>query len=192
MVDNQLQKLYSIPKRVFLDSCTLQTLQDYGEFIYDGGQIPDDDQIWLVPELFEEVRALHEIMLVAQRAHFEFALSRNSLSEVTARNKHDYLQWAFEMIDYWESCLNLYRRTGPFTGRGKILIESTNWNSFGYLSRKDLALIKDAILFECSAFLTIERKLAKNTSHLEKMLGLKILRPLDFWYLLRPWAPLIL
>ncbi len=33
---------------------------------------------------------------------------------------------------------------------------------FGYLSRKDAALIRDAVLLECDTFLTLDRKLARN------------------------------
>jgi hypothetical protein len=49
--------------------------------------------------------------------------------------------------------------------------------------------VRDALALECDAFLTMEKKLAKNAAHIGTQLGLKILRP-DYWALLRPWAAL--
>jgi hypothetical protein len=40
------------------------------------------------------------------------------------------------------------------------------------------------------AFLTMERKLARNAGHLAAGLGIRVLRPPDFWALLQPWAAL--
>jgi hypothetical protein len=35
----------SVPRRIFLDSCTAQTLRNYGGYIYAGEAIPDSDRI---------------------------------------------------------------------------------------------------------------------------------------------------
>jgi hypothetical protein len=55
---------------------------------------------------------------------------------------------------------------------------------------KDKRLVRDALALECDAFLPMEKKLAKNATHIGTQLGLKILRPPDYWALLRPWAAL--
>jgi len=39
----------SVIAHIFLDSSTLQTLQDYGEFIYDVMAIEEDDKIRSIP-----------------------------------------------------------------------------------------------------------------------------------------------
>ena len=36
----------------------------------------------------------------------------------------------------------------------------------------------------------MEKKLTKNAAHIEAQLGLRILRPPDYWALLRPWGAL--
>jgi hypothetical protein len=37
--------LESLPRRIFLDSCTAQTLRNYGGYIYEAEPIPDADRI---------------------------------------------------------------------------------------------------------------------------------------------------
>lgn len=181
-----------IPARIFLDSSTLQTLQDYGEFIYDGGTIEQEDRIWSVPNGFENLQALRQVMLVGSRGSLQLAISQNSLKEVKDSKRYDYLQWAFEMLDYWEGCLASYEdNDSAFSGDGVILSAKLNENRFGYLSAKDSILIQDAILLECDVFLTMERKLPRNSVHLEKELGIKVLQPISYWELLKPWAALL-
>jgi hypothetical protein len=62
--------------------------------------------------------------------------------------------------------------------------------AYGYLGQGDRALLADAIAFGCDAFLTVEKKLARNAHHLEKTLGLRVLRPGELWIILQPWAAL--
>ncbi|MEW6001962.1 MAG: hypothetical protein AB1638_04870 [Nitrospirota bacterium] len=174
--------------RVFLDSSILQTLQDYGEFIYDGGEIAPDEKIWSIPDGFTNISALREVVAIWWRGSFELALSHNSLQEVLDRGKHDYLQWALEMLDYWEGCLATCKdASSPFSGRGKVLATKIGDRRFGYLSQKDARLIEDAVLLECDVFLTMEKRLPKNASHIERDLGIKVLQPIDYLNLLRLW-----
>ena len=95
------QPFLDLPQRLFLDSSTLQVLNTYGEFIYDGGSIDTQDRIWSIPDGPENVQA--DIMFVGQRASWELVLSANSLKEVSEGQDTSYLQWAFEVMYYWES-----------------------------------------------------------------------------------------
>lgn len=184
--------LDQIPGRVFLDSSTLQTLQDYGEFIYDGGEIEQESKIWSIPDGFKNVEALRQIMLVGHRGSLQLALSDSSLKEVMDRGRNDYLQWALEMLDYWENCLAAYDDSGvAFSGQGAELSKKIQEKQFGYLSTKDAILIQDDVMLECDVFLTMERKLPRNGSHIEQNLGIKVLQPIGYWDLLKPWAALL-
>ena len=40
----------TLPRRIFLDTCTAQTLRDYGGFIYEGEQLDDADRIHRVTD----------------------------------------------------------------------------------------------------------------------------------------------
>jgi len=135
--------MVEFPRRIFLDSCTLQTLQCYGEYIYDGADIPRDDRLWRVSNGIQNVEALRKIVFVYQRVPVELALSRSSLDEVVDKRDGNYLGWALEVLGYWEECLRLYER--GITGEGDRIARRLSTGSFGYLSVKDRRLIRDAV-----------------------------------------------
>lgn len=190
---NSPQEAFSrLPRRLFLDSSTLQVLETYGEFVYDGGSIDPSDRILTIPDGMLNLEALRQIMFVGQRAMFELVLSENSLREVLASGRPTYLNWALEVLDYWQGLLSGYAEGGvaPFTGRGGALAQSLMGQQFGYLSSKDRALLSDALVRECDAFITMDRKLQKNAPHLEQTTELRVLEPAQYWELLEPWAAL--
>jgi len=159
-----MSDLGTLPKRIFLDSSILQTLHTYGGFIYDGEPLDVKNGIWS-----ENIEALRNIFLVQSQALHEFALSENSLVEVKDKGDIRYLQWAFEWLDYWRSCASRYKNY-PFNNQGTSLAEKLEEPQFGYLGAKDRKLIRDAIMLECDAFLTMDYKLSKNAEHLQKTL----------------------
>lgn len=143
-----------LPRRIFLDSLTLQSLQDYGEFIYDNVEIPSEDKIWSIPNGIENIECLRNIIFINQRGAFEFAISDNSLNEVKAKKDYHYLIWAYDVLDYWLTCLET---SNNLSDKSKILALKMESNSFGYLGKGDFNLIKDAVLLDCDAFLTMEK-----------------------------------
>ena len=186
------EQFSKLPKRLFLDSSTLQAMHSYGEFIYDGGDIAPWDRLWAVTNGPENIRALREIMFVGKRATYELVLSSHSLEEVAQRRSAAYLQWAFDIVEYWESLLAVYRESGvpAFRGHGIFTALELASPSFGYLSNKDRLLLSDALELECDAFITMDRKLLRNVAHFESRAPMRILEPVAYWDLLRPWAPL--
>lgn len=180
----------ALPKRLFVDSSTLQTLQVYGEFIYENIEPAEDDPIHSVPQGYEELDALRAIFFVGKRASFELALSQHSVEEVAGKCDHEYLQWAYEVLAYWEGCLAAYETSDAFQATGPSRASLLDGPAYGYLGAKDRALLKDALTLECDAFLTLDRKLAKNADHLHRTTGLRVLLPSQLWALLEPWARL--
>lgn len=183
--------LQNFPSRIFLDSSTLQTLQDYGQTIYDGEEIPPHDRLWHIPKGIENIVALRKIMHVGARGALQLAISHNSLQEVLNRGFVSYLQWALEIEKHWENYLaTLGKKDSAKTGKGAKLASKIIDDKFGYLSSKDLLLIKDAIVLECDVFLTMEQKLPKNADHLEKELKIKVMQPFKYWQIIKPWSAL--
>lgn len=164
--------LPSVSVRLFLDSNTLQAVQEQGEAIYDGGEFNPSGRSGTTPE---DVAALRDLVLVAGRAGWELALSANSLSEVEASGDRRYIAWAFEMLDYWQGCLNA--ADSPFAGWGVEWARRLDEPRFDYLSAKDRLLVRDALTLECDTFLTIEKRLARNGPHLQRELALRVIRP---------------
>ena len=74
--------------------------------------------------------------------------------------------------------------------RAKPSLRGSKRPIFVYLSKKDRLLLRDAIILRCEAFLTVERRLPRNAVHIERMLGIRILTPITYWEMLRPWAAL--
>ena len=186
---NETSAFYDLPRRIFLDSSTLQALEDYGEFVYENVEPEPDDRIYRIPTGYEEMDSLRAICCVTRRAMFEFALSDHSFEEVAAKGDSSYLEWAYEMLGFWQGCLSAYNENPFDRSEGELTSRLEN-PRFGYLSQKDRLLLQDALVLEYDAFLTLDRKLANNAGHLRREVGLLILLPSQYWGLLRPWAAL--
>jgi hypothetical protein len=182
----------SLPRRLFPDSSTLQNLDTYGEYVYDGGQVEPGARILSVPDGMRNLEALRNIMMVGQRAMFELVLSENSLREVITSSRPTYLNWALEVLPYWRGILAGYPDGGltAFSARGRKLAGKITSPRFGYLSHKDRALLSDALALECDAFITMDRKLARIGGPIERETGLRVLEPTEYWQRLEPWAAL--
>lgn len=177
----------SLPRRIFLDSCTAQTLRKYGGYIYEAQPIHTSDRVHCVTDGIANVEALRDIFLVSQRAQFEWIVSRGSMQE--ARDKADpgHMQWLWDIANHSEACLE---GNGP-TFTSEVLAARLDEPKFGYLSDKDRLLLRHAIVLRCDAFLTVERRLPRNAQHIERELrGIRILTPIMHWEMLRPWAAL--
>lgn len=178
--------LESVPRRIFLDSCTAQTLRDYGNYIYEGEPVPDFDRIYRITDGIANIEALRDIFLVNERAMFQWIVSSGSMQEAHDKGDHGHMQWLWDIADHSEFCLEGY---GP-TDESKALALRLGEAKFGYLSEKDRLLLTDAVILRCEAFLTVERRLPRNAAHLAKELGIRILTPITHWEILRPWAAL--
>lgn len=178
--------LESLPRRIFLDSCTAQTLRDYDYSIYEGEPIPETDRIHRVPAGIENVEALRQIFLINERALFEWIVSDASMQEAYEKGDSGHMQWLREIAHHSAVCLNGDASTPQSESVAKRLDELM----FGYLSGKDRLLLRHAILLRCEAFLTMERRLPRNAAHIERELGLRILTPVTHWEMLKPWAAL--
>ena len=176
-----------LPRRVFLDSSTLQTIRDYGGYVWENEALPPSDRIFRVPNGIGNLEALRKIFFINERAGFEFALSENSLAEAAAKGDQGHMQWAYDVLDHWLVCME---ESGGPSEESLLRAEHLNSKVFGYLGAGDRALIGDAVAFRCDAFLTMERRLPKNALHIQRELGLRILTPVQHWDLLRPYAHL--
>ncbi len=125
------RSLETLPRRIFLDSCTAQTLRDYGGFNYEGEPIPEDDRIRRMPDGVASLDALRNVFLVSERAMFEWIVSERSLQE--ARDKHDpgHMRWLWDIADHSTYCLSA---EGP-TPQSEELADRLTEPKFGYCQR---------------------------------------------------------
>jgi hypothetical protein len=185
-VTNMQRSFESLPRRIFLDTCTAQTLRNYGSYIYEGEPIENSDRILRVPNGLANLDALRNIFLISERALFEWIVSHNSLREAYDKGDAGHMQWLWDIADHSEVCLEDDVPTTESKERATRLAET----KFGYLSHKDRALLRDAIFLRCEAFLTVERRLPRNAKHIQRELGIEVITPIMHWKMLRPWAAL--
>jgi hypothetical protein len=172
----------ALPKRIYLDTSTLQTLYDFGEQVFEGERLQPVGRAARVPGLADEIDALRMIFLLNERAMFQFVVTEASLGEVEARNRPRFSQWVYDVLDTW-----LIQSEGEEPpGAGTTLDQPR----FGMISLKDRRLLQDALDWRCNAFLTMERRLPTAARFVERETGLRVMRPSTYWSLLRRWAPL--
>lgn len=187
--DEVLERWRAVPRLVFLDSCTMQWLHRYGGFVWEDEALDANDHIKRQADGQAELAALSAIMAVGTRGALEFAVSHNTLGEVRDAGDRHYLQWAYDVADYWEAVVEESGWNLSAPERDE-LAKQLDSPSYGYLGAGDRALLTDAVQFGCDAFLTVEKKLARNAHHLQSTLGLRVLRPSSLWDILKPWAAL--
>lgn len=168
----------SLPRRLYFDTGTLQTIFDYGGTIWEGETFVPQGRDVRVGGLGEEVKALRQIMEVNESAGFEFVVTEASLNEVARRGSSSYRQWVYDVLDTW-----LIQSDGQQP-------RPTDHERPGSVSVKDWLLLKDALAFRCDGFLTMERRLFTQAGVVQRKAGIHVLRPTTFWELLAPWARL--
>ncbi len=138
----------SLPRRIFLDSCTAQTLRNYGGYIYEAEPIHDSDRIHRVTDGIANIEALRDIFLVNERAMFEWIVSSGSMQEAHDKGDPGHMKWLWDIADHSEVCLE---GGGP-TAESEVLAARLDAAKFGYLSEKDGLLLRHAIILHCEAF----------------------------------------
>jgi hypothetical protein len=113
----------TLPRRIFLDSCTAQMLRDYGGYIYESEPVPDSDRIHGVTDGHANIEALRDIFLINERATFEWIVSRGSLAEAHDKRDPGHLQWLRDIADHSEVCLDAEGPTAESEAIGARLDE---------------------------------------------------------------------
>ena len=172
----------SLPRRIYLDTSTLQNLYDFGGEIFEGEPFEPVGRAARVRGLADEIDALRMIFTVNERAMFEFVVTEASLREVVNRTRPGYTQWVYDVLDTW-----LIQSEGEATPEPGRTFEERR---FGMISVKDRRLLQEALDWRCDAFMTMERRLPTAAAFIERQTGLRIMRPTMYWNLLGRFARL--
>ena len=95
------QAWLDLPRRVYLDTSTLQTVYDFIEVIFEGVPFLPRGRAAGVEGFADELAALRHVFLVNERAQFEFAVTCASLREVAARDWPAFTRWVLDVLDAW-------------------------------------------------------------------------------------------
>lgn len=180
--DDPVSAWLSLPRRIYLDTSTLQKLFDYGGVIFEGEPFEPIGRAARVKDLSDELDALRMIFLVNERAMFGFVVTEGSLREVEGRDEPRYTQWVYDVLDTW--LIQSASEEPPVPGT------TFEDRRFGMISVKDRRLLQEALDWRCDAFLTMERRLPTAAAFIEHETGLRVMRPTTYWGLLDPWANL--
>jgi hypothetical protein len=99
--DDPVQSWISLPRRIYLDTSTLQALYDHGDVTFEGEPFVPVGQAAKVKGLGEELAALRKIFLVNELARFEFVITEANLQEIANRGEPRYTQWVYDVLDTW-------------------------------------------------------------------------------------------
>src|SRR5689334_4261669 len=91
--DDPVKAWLSLPRRIYLDTSTLQKLYDFGGEVFENEPFEPVGRAARVRGLDDEIEALRMIFAVNERAMFEFVVTEASLREVRARDKPQFTQW---------------------------------------------------------------------------------------------------
>jgi hypothetical protein len=180
--DDPVQAWVSLPRRIYLDTSTLQKLYDFGGEIFEGEPFVPIGRAARVQGLGDELEALRKIFMVNERAMFEFVVTEASLREVVARDEPRFTQWVYDVLDTWLIQSEGEEPQSP----GKTLDD----RRFGMISVQDRRLLQEALDWRCDAFLTMERRLPTAAAFIERETGLRVMRPSTYWSLLSRFARL--
>ncbi len=180
--DDPVRAWLSLPRRIYLDTSTLQKLYDFSGEIFEGEPFEPVGRAARVQGLADEIDALRMIFLVDERAMFEFVVTEASLREVVNRTRPGYTQWVYDVLDTW--LIESEGEEPPTPGR------TFEDRRFGMISVKDRRLLQEALDWRCDAFMTMERRLPTGAAFIERETGLRVMRPTTYLDLLSRFARL--
>jgi hypothetical protein len=179
------ERFCAVPRRIYLDTSTLQAIHDNGEVLFDSVTFIPRVRSQREPDYADQINALRMILLVNQRADFLFVITEASLHEVVARNSYSFFRWALDVQEAY------YDRLVEPRPKSKQIADLDE-RRFGNISKKDKFLLRAALDSGCDAFLTMEKRLPRVGPFVHRTTGLRILRPTTYWQTLQPWASLLL
>jgi hypothetical protein len=182
--DDPVEAWLSLPRRIYLDTSTLQKLYDFGGEVFEGEPFEPVGRAARVQGLADEIDALRMIFMVNERATFEFVVTEAALREVVNRTRPGYTRWVYDVLDTWLIQSEGEERPTPGT--------TFEDRRFGMISMKDRRLLQEALDWRCDAFLTMERRLPTAAAFIERQIGLRVMRPTTYWDLLSRFAGLYL
>ncbi len=184
-------KLEELPGRVFLDTCVVNLILDFGEQIHEGVAKPDG----LNERNAGDIDALYNIFLVGQRAHWQLAVSPHTYQEVIGtanpHRRRTLENWFFELWQYWRDIIDADNDLPTFIEAEHLRVNLLSSNMLGVLpDLADRVLVCDAVVYNCDLFCT--RDWSTILRHRDEITGLPfdIVSPAEWWDRIRPFAAL--
>ena len=183
---SDLERIFS---RIFLDTDIVHYLVEYDEEIFDNQDVQINDT--LTSDQFEKknVESLRNLFGFP-RSNFRLVISTNVIEEIMKKGDAHHTQYVHELKDYCDVINEHDGNLQIFHDRDQqLLIEFDT--RIGFLSNSDKKLIIDAVRLQCKYFMTMNEKLLKNKIQIKNLTGITLIRPYEFWDLVRPYMSLL-
>jgi len=183
--------LRDVPGRIFLDTCVVNFMLDYGEQIHDGTPIPTDTS----NHITRDIEAMYNIMFVGQRAMWQLAISPHTYQEIAATSdevrRYQLETWFSDLWQYWQGIIHAADDLPSFVEAEDIRVRLLASGSLDVLSdMSDRVLVCDAVVYRCGLFCTRDwTTILKHRDGL-KGLPLSIVTPAEWWAKIQPYASL--
>jgi hypothetical protein len=185
-------RLEDLPGRVFLDTCVVNFILDYGEQIHDGVDPPlatDDRSL-------RDIAALRDIFHVGQRAQWQLAVSPHSYQEVlgtTSQQRRTNLDtWVRDIWQYWRDVVEANNDLPTFIEAEHLRVSLLASGLLDCLpDLADRVLICDALVYRCDLFCTRDwTTILRHRSRVADRLPFEIVSPTEWWAKVGPYAAL--
>ena len=182
-----------LPRRVFLDTCVVNFMLDHGEQIHDGAPLPTETST--SPWVGRDIEAMYNIMLVGQRAMWQYAISPHTYQEIAATSdksrRHQLEIWFRDLWQYWLGVIHDRDDLPSFVEAEDIRVRLLASGSLDTLpDLADRVLVCDAMVYRCDLFCTRDwTTVLKHRDDL-KELPLDIVTPGEWWSRIQPYARL--
>jgi hypothetical protein len=172
------------PRRIFLDTCTVQAISDCGNYVFGEDAFEDivPSQITRRRDGAEMLHALRKIFLFDDRAAFDWIVSTSSIAETDRRRDRNQSSYIRDILDHSEIRIN----ENPPDESAERYAADIDDRYFNFLSRSDRWLVQEAIFAGCDTFLTIENRLTKSSEPILRRVPLLIANPITLWANLEP------
>ena len=183
--------LEGMPGRVFLDTCVVNFMLDYGEQIHDGAPVSVDAGDRMV----RDIEALRNIMLVGQRAMWQLAVSPHTYQEIAATKavgrRHRLHTWFNDLWRYWLEIIRDDDHFPSFVEAEDTRVQLLASGSLDLLpDLADRVLVCDAAVYRCDLFCTRDwTTILKHRADL-RTLPFDIVTPAEWWAAIRPYSAL--
>ncbi|MGD0309878.1 MAG: hypothetical protein ABSC02_11375 [Acidobacteriota bacterium] len=180
-----------IPGRIFLDTCIINFILDYGEQIHEGIASPRG----LSERALADIDAFYNIFLTGQRAQWQLAISPHSYQEVAqtqdSQRRRQLESWFSEIWHYWRGIIEDNDDLPSFIEAEHIrfrLLTSTGFDVLPDLA--DRVLLCDAVVYRCNLFCTRDwSTILKQRSRLPDYAP-KVVTPSEWWSRIRSYGSL--
>lgn len=178
-----------LPGRVFLDTCVVNLILDFGEQVHESAIIEES----VSPRLRADVEAFRGIFATGQRATWQLAISPLTYREVMATENpsraYHLEDWFFEIWRYWREFLSSAKDLPSFSEAEETRLRLLSSGMLDVLPDvADRVLICGAVVYKCDAFCT--RDWSTILKHRDRLSGLpvRIMTPSEWWGEIKRWA----